>query len=437
MMSPSEPLELLRSLGALAGAALVTALWQGVALATAAWVCLRLVQRTTAALRFGLWAGVLLLVCMLPFMEGVSLPASGDPLMRVDPRWSLLLAAAWVALSLARAVQLFWQGLRLRELGREATPVVPDPGVAALLAESTGRVDVCTSERVERPGVIGFFRPRILIPTWLYTQLTAPELEQIVLHELEHLRRGDDWLNLLQKIVLVVFPLNPVLHWIERRLCLERELACDEGVVRRTRAPRLYATCLTRLAEHGLDRRAISLALSVMERQSELGRRVAGVLHTPRALSARYRLAVIGTIAAVLLGGSAELARCPQLISFAVMPMVASYPQKASPEGWVGQAGANRVVYTDTATARFVKASFVKVREPVHRKVKAHRTQRAGAPPERAQVGHVLPSTNMLAALPEEDTVAPLPVATPAMITPMLVRYTLVRVDGGWLLLQL
>ena len=49
-----------------------------------------------------------------------------------------------------------------------------------------------------------------------------------MLHEAGHLRRRDDWMNLLQKVGLVLLPLNPVLMWIERRLCLERELACDE-----------------------------------------------------------------------------------------------------------------------------------------------------------------------------------------------------------------
>ena len=52
------------------------------------------------------------------------------------------------------------------------------------------------------------------------------------MHEMEHLRRGDDWTNLLQKAGLVFFPLNPASFWVERRLCAERELACDDCVLR-------------------------------------------------------------------------------------------------------------------------------------------------------------------------------------------------------------
>jgi beta-lactamase regulating signal transducer with metallopeptidase domain len=66
--------------------------------------------------------------------------------------------------------------------------------------------------------VFGFLHPRILIPPALLERLTSPELQQVVLHEMEHLRRRDDWTNLLQKMGLVLFPLNPVLLWVERRL---------------------------------------------------------------------------------------------------------------------------------------------------------------------------------------------------------------------------
>ena len=99
-----------------------------------------------------------------------------------------------------------------------------------------------------------------------------------MLHEVGHLRRADDWINLLQKLSLVIVPLNPVLMWIERRLCLERELACDDDVLRLTKAPKAYATCLTNLAEHRLGRRVAALSLGAWERQSELARRVHSIL---------------------------------------------------------------------------------------------------------------------------------------------------------------
>jgi hypothetical protein len=185
--------------------------------------------------------------------------------------------------------------------------------------------------------VLGFLRPRILVPESLFAELSAPDLEQVVLHEMEHLRRGDDWTNLVQKLALVAFPLNPVLVWVERRLCLERELACDDGVLRSTGAPKAYATCLARLAEHAMMlREASSLALgalgAALERRSELVRRVHRILadSQPRTMSRSQAAAVTMVLVAGLLGGAAWLEHAPELVRFAPANMVAAAKVDAS-----------------------------------------------------------------------------------------------------------
>ena len=192
--------------------------------------------------------------------------------VHVDVRWSFADSGfvAGVA-SLVRGVKLAMSAVRLRGIWRRAVPV--EGCDAGAVAAGVRGVELCTSEEVDRPSVIGFFSPRILIPEGCL-RVDEAELGQVVLHEMGHLRRADDWINLLQKLSLVVFPLNPVLVWIERRLCLERELACDEGVLRLTGAPKAYATCLTNLAEHRLGRRAAALTLGAWERRSELAQRV-------------------------------------------------------------------------------------------------------------------------------------------------------------------
>jgi hypothetical protein len=165
--------------------------------------------------------------------------------------------------------------------------------------------------------VFGFFRPRILLPSALAEGLSDLELRQLVLHEMEHLRRGDDWTNLLQKVVLVLFPLNPVLLWVERRLCAERELACDDRVLHSSCGRKAYAICLTRLAEYSMLRRNLSLVLGAWERQSELVRRVHRILRSPpRSMSGRQAMLLTSSLIFGVLAGAIVLARSPQLVSF-------------------------------------------------------------------------------------------------------------------------
>ena len=297
----------------------VSGIWQGVVLAAGVGICLRLVPRTTAAVRFAIWTAVFAVLAVLPLVHVYGLRAGGvaaghAAVVRVDARWSFAIAALWLAVSLVRGVKLAMSAVRLHRIWKRAVPV---GGYEAMLSAAGVRgIELCTSKDVDRPSVIGFFSPRILVPEGLFTELPVAELEQVVLHEAGHLRRRDDWMNLLQKVGLVLVPLNPVLMWIERRLCLERELACDEDVLRLTKAPKAYATCLANLAEHRLGRRAAALSLGAWEKRSELARRVHSILRGGEGMGRTQSRVVMGVVVMGLLGGAAELARCPQLVAF-------------------------------------------------------------------------------------------------------------------------
>jgi beta-lactamase regulating signal transducer with metallopeptidase domain len=336
-----------------AGAILTTAIWQGAVVAVCLTICLKLTNRISAALRFTAWGAGFLAVVGLPFLplllhlgaETASRPAAGladvssssGAWLMLDIRWSIVLTVVWAAASFYRLVDLVLHSVRLRKLWKSATPAELTEEIASLLATRVplrGRrpVEICVTDALDRPSVIGFLAPRILIPSWLFDRLTHGELEQIVLHETEHLRRGDDWTNLLQKLSLVVFPLNPVLLWIERQLCLEREMACDEAVIRVTQAPRAYAACLASLAERGIERRAEALSLGAWQRRPELVRRVHRILRRRNALGPLGARSVLTVMACGLVFGTVELSRCPQLIAFTEAPVtgtVANHPLAA------------------------------------------------------------------------------------------------------------
>jgi hypothetical protein len=314
----------------------VSGLWQGIVLAAGVALCLRLVPRTTASVRFAIWTAVFAVLAVLPLLHAYTLRTGGGmpgrgAVVQLDVRWSFAIAALWLMVSLVRAVKLAISAVRLRGIWKRAVPVEGCDEV--LLAAGFRGVELCTSRDVDRPSVIGFFSPRILIPEELFARLTTAEFGQIVLHEVGHLRRADDWINLLQKLSLVLVPLNPVLMWIERRLCLERELACDDDVLRLTKAPKAYATCLTNLAEHRLGRSAAALSLGAWERKSELARRVHSILLGGKRMGTAQARVVMSVLVLALLGGSAELARCPQLVSFsgAALPVSAEARSLSGP----------------------------------------------------------------------------------------------------------
>ncbi|HEV2486024.1 MAG TPA: M56 family metallopeptidase [Terracidiphilus sp.] len=355
-----------------AAAVAVAAIWQGAVIACGLAIFLRLAPRTSAANRFAVWAAAFVALVSLPLFSlipnisasvavGVSFAtseAASRPWLSIDSRWSILIAALWAAAALFRAGDLAVHSFRLRKLWKDAIPVGIDSRLSSMLASTPaawhrGPVQVCTTTTLQRPAVIGFFRPRILIPDWLLARLTAGELEQIVLHEAEHLRRHDDWTNLFQKLCLVLFPLNPALLWIEHRLCSEREMACDDGVIRITNAPRAYAACLASLAERGLERRAEALSLGAWQRRPELVHRVHSILRRKHTLGPLGTRALLGALGCGLLFGSIELARCPQLIAFV--------PAR-NQDRHVDAVNQTAPAHLQVVSARLINAAYVPVR---------------------------------------------------------------------------
>jgi beta-lactamase regulating signal transducer with metallopeptidase domain len=373
----------------------VAALWQGTAVAVALAICLRLTPRLSAAHRFSVWAGGFAVVVGLQALplffhsvmghfvtaqfvtaqgnaSAVSAGGAASPWLELDARWTLAIAGLWLMMAALRAADLAIHTVRLRTLWKNARPIdeIGDGIGDRLFAEQTvgrARIPVCTTTELDRPSVIGFFAPRILIPDWLYSRLTPGELDQVILHECEHLRRRDDWTNLLQKFCLVLFPLNPALAWMEHRLCREREMACDEGVVRVTRAPRAYAACLASMAERHLEqnlarRAAAALSLGAFEGRSELAGRVHSILWRKNVLSPLGSRALVGVVGCGLLVGAVELARSPQLVGFVSAQtagaQTAEAPQAVpSPERLVALDGRNESAFRATNAMAILPAA--------------------------------------------------------------------------------
>jgi bla regulator protein blaR1 len=335
----NEFLHSLSFVSATAAGALFSAVWQGTVLAVCVSLCLRLLPGLSAAARSVIWLNVFILLALLHFVpafagrSGVLAAGHLSP-VHLDQRWSFVLAGVWAALSLARAVQLVVGAIHLRRLGRRAVPVPVNAELQSLLSGTAGArtAQLCASDEVARPSVLGFFRPRILVPPELLEALSPGELQQVVLHEMEHLHRADDWTNLLQKMGLVLFPLNPVLLWVDRRLSAERELACDDRVMRSSAGRKAYALCLTHLAEYSILRRSFSLVLGAWERRPELVRRVQRILSQPaRSMSRRPAMAATGGLLAGALGIAVVLSHSPQLVSFVPVQVAPQLAQSLDP----------------------------------------------------------------------------------------------------------
>lgn len=111
-------------------------------------------------------------------------------------------------------------------------------------------IAILESSRVRSPCLLGFVRPRLLLPSGLLQELTEDELRLVFLHELAHLRRSDLALNWLLAAVETFHWFNPLVWLVTHSLRADREEACDAyALATQPEARRIYGETLLKLLE--------------------------------------------------------------------------------------------------------------------------------------------------------------------------------------------
>ena len=114
----------------------------------------------------------------------------------------------------------------------------------------TATVKLLQSNCIITPIVVGWLKPLILVPTGVFLQMSAQELETILAHELIHIRRYDNLVNFAQSFVEILFFYHPCVWWISAVIRREREFACDDAVTETLENPHIvYASALANLEE--------------------------------------------------------------------------------------------------------------------------------------------------------------------------------------------
>jgi beta-lactamase regulating signal transducer with metallopeptidase domain len=315
----------------------------GVVVAFVTWLFLRLLGRKNSSTRFAVWCLALLTILVLPLVSGLTARYSESH--RIEPSaigvpisWARDLVLVWIAMALAglcRVAMGLWSLRTLRGDPRAIDPQSLDPGLERTLREfqPIRKVSLGVSAQVSVPAAIGFFKPMILLPAWALSELSPEELNSIVIHELAHLGRRDDWTNLGQQIIRALLFFHPAVWWIDHQLSLEREMACDDHVLSRMENPRTYAECLLAVAEKSLLRRGLGLAQAAVRGMRQTSRRVAQILAANHPRTLRVWKPAVGLVAAIAALGAVWLSQAPELVAVREPMTIAavSVPGRSAP----------------------------------------------------------------------------------------------------------
>jgi len=176
------------------------------------------------------------------------------------------------------------------------------------LAIGTIRANRLTSATCAVPVTVGVLHPRVILPEcsreWPQAQLDA-----VLAHEGEHVRRRDplfQWLALLNR---ALFWFHPLAWWLERKLSGLAEEACDAAVLARGYDAREYSEYLLDLARSvqraGKRINAVGMAMSGIGLKHRIRQMLSGV-PVPRISRPRTActVAMCAGAAAILAAGT-------------------------------------------------------------------------------------------------------------------------------------
>ncbi|QDU08391.1 M56 family metallopeptidase [Gimesia aquarii] len=173
---------------------------------------------------------------------------------------------------------------------------------------------VCSPD-VAGPMMTGIVRPQIILPTRIVAILSENELRNILLHEMAHLLRKDQFVVLLQELVAALYWLNPLVRILNRQLARAREEICDNYVLS-TVDPVEYSKTLFRLGQMLPRPRLLSTSVGIFNTDWKLEDRITDLLDERRITMIRmqpnYAAAIVVSVfvlSIVIAGSSIGLAQ--------------------------------------------------------------------------------------------------------------------------------
>lgn len=157
-------------------------------------------------------------------------------------------------LGLRMALGLVW--VRQRSAAAQRQVSAAWQGCADTFARRLGiarKVHVALDDSLATPVTAGWWKPVVLLPASLATQMPRELLEALLAHELAHVRRHDYLVNLMQSAIEVLLFYHPTVWWLSARVRVEREQIADDLAAGVLGEPRRLALALSELDRYQCD----------------------------------------------------------------------------------------------------------------------------------------------------------------------------------------
>ncbi|HKV54075.1 MAG TPA: M56 family metallopeptidase [Candidatus Binataceae bacterium] len=178
-------------------------------------------------------------------------------------------------------------------------------GSAVAFAARNKQIDIRSSDSCAAPVTVGCLRPMVILPAH-WRKWSPRQLEAVLAHEGEHVRRRDPLIQWLALFNRAIFWFHPAAWWLERELCALAEESCDAAVIAQGHDPRDYAETLMKIARDVMDSGSRINSVAVAMPGPRLPDRIRTIIESPPIPRvSRVRATCLVLACAITLPGSA------------------------------------------------------------------------------------------------------------------------------------
>lgn len=143
------------------------------------------------------------------------------------------------------------------------------------------KLDLVVTESAPSPALLGYFRPKLLVPRAMLGELSSQEWRCIFFHELSHLKRHDIPIIWLSTCLQALHWFNPLVWYAFRLMRADREIACDALALTSagTDQSQDYAGTIVKLLNVYANPKPLSGIAAILETKSDLERRMNMIMH--------------------------------------------------------------------------------------------------------------------------------------------------------------
>ena len=165
---------------------------------------------------------------------------------------------------------------------------------ASLLRRASPEQGFLSSPECACPVTVGWRRPAVVLPS-SWREWPRAELDAVLAHEREHLHRRDPLVQWLAALNRCIFWFHPLAWWLERRLAMLAEEACDAAAVACGHDPRDYSEYLLNQAR-AIQRAGTRVAMhGTAMGHGSLAKRIRRLLESRPTPELSRRRAILGT----------------------------------------------------------------------------------------------------------------------------------------------